>query len=297
MMTQSHVAIGLLFAARSGKRAAIVGAIIGGITPDFGMVPMMLVSYFLLGQDMGQIWETTYYSVPWWTIDQITNSAPLYTILLTAALLAGRRVTHWWPGFLSAFALTGLLHVAFDFLTHASDGHIHFWPLSDFIFASPEAVLYIQKVWVRKNPAIPTHAEMGIELSRNKMKKERYFAKTLPSLKKAIEAKVEKDFEEKMKKEIEEKKEEEAEKKGEDEDKNFEEKKEATRKGKALNDAKKEDKEKLHSNMDKAFDDIRAELARLKSKDTLDEYLRRWSKTVEKTMLNHLEVKEKRLKR
>ena len=137
MMTQSHVAIGLLFAARSGKRAAIAGAIFGGVTPDFGMVPMMLVSYFLLGQDMGQIWETTYYSVPWWTIDQLTNSAPLYTILLTAALLAGRRVTHWWPGFVSAFALTGLLHVAFDFLTHASDGHIHFWPLSDFIFASP----------------------------------------------------------------------------------------------------------------------------------------------------------------
>jgi len=137
MMTQTHVAIGLLFAARTGKRAAITGAILGGIAPDFGMVPMMLVSYFLLGQDMGQIWDTTFYSFPWWTIDQITNSAPLYLVLLGAGVLAGRQTGHWWPQFLAAFALTALLHVGFDFLTHASDGHIHFWPLSDFIFASP----------------------------------------------------------------------------------------------------------------------------------------------------------------
>ena len=31
----------------------------------------------------------------------------------------------------------------------------------DVIFASPEAVLYIREVWVKKNPMIPTHAAVG----------------------------------------------------------------------------------------------------------------------------------------
>ena len=138
MLTQSHVAIALLVAARSGKRAAITGAILGGITPDFFMVPMVLISRFVLRQDMGQIWNETFYAAPWWTIDQIANSAPLYVGLMLTGLLASRR---WrksiWPPFLAAFALAGLLHVVFDFLTHASDGHIHFWPLSDYVFRSP----------------------------------------------------------------------------------------------------------------------------------------------------------------
>ena len=137
MLTQSHIAIGLLLAAKSGRRAAITGAILGGIAPDFSMVPMMLVSYFLLGQDMEQIWSLTFYSAPWWTIDQITNSAPLYAVIAAVSAFAMRGNAHWFPRFTLAFSLTALLHVGFDFLTHASDGHIHFWPLTDFVFASP----------------------------------------------------------------------------------------------------------------------------------------------------------------
>ena len=137
MMSQSHIAIGLLVAARSGRKAAITGAILGGLTPDFFMVPMFLISRFVLGQDMSQIWNVTFYSVPWWTIDQIANSGPLYAVLLGFGFVMARRTEHWWPRFLMAFSLTALLHVVFDFLTHASDGHIHFWPLSDFVFKSP----------------------------------------------------------------------------------------------------------------------------------------------------------------
>ena len=86
-MTQSHIAIGLLIAAKSGRRAAITGAILGGIAPDFMMVPMVLISSFVLGQDMGQIWSTTYYGVPWWNIDQIANSGPLYALLAGISVL------------------------------------------------------------------------------------------------------------------------------------------------------------------------------------------------------------------
>lgn len=137
MLTQTHIAIGLLVAARRGRRAAITGAILGGMAPDISMVPMMLVSYFLLGQGMDQIWSETFYSAPWWTIDQITNSAPLYAVLTALGAVLVSRTKHWGPRFLLAFSLTALLHVGFDFVTHATDGHIHLWPFSDFIFASP----------------------------------------------------------------------------------------------------------------------------------------------------------------
>ena len=137
MLTQSHIAIGLLIAAKSGRRAAITGAILGGIAPDISMLPMMLVSSLMLGQSMEQIWSVTYYSAPWWTIDQISNSAPLYAVFAAVSALLVRRSDHWAPRFMLAFSLTALLHVGFDLLTHASDGHIHFWPLTDFVFASP----------------------------------------------------------------------------------------------------------------------------------------------------------------
>lgn len=138
MMTQSHIAIGLLVAGRPGRKAAITGALIGGIVPDFFMVPMILISRFVLGQDMGTIWDETYYSAPWWTLDQIANSAPLYAVVLVLGLTAGRRLgSAWWPRFLTALSLSALLHVVLDFFTHASDGHCHFWPLSDFVFNSP----------------------------------------------------------------------------------------------------------------------------------------------------------------
>ena len=41
----------------------------------------------------------------------------------------------------------------------------------DGMIANPEAASLIQEAWVRKNPFIPTHAAVGIRISRNKMRK------------------------------------------------------------------------------------------------------------------------------
>ena len=57
----------------------------------------------------------------------------------------------------------------------------------DCVLANPEAVLFIQEVWVRKNPFIPTHSAVGVRISRNAMQKERTQARTLPALKYAME--------------------------------------------------------------------------------------------------------------
>ena len=114
----------------------------------------------------------------------------------------------------------------------------------DVIFASPEAVLYIQRVWVKKNMAIPTHAAVGVEISRNAMRRERLFAKTLAPLKKAIESKNEEDI--KRRQEEEEKEEKREEEKEEskketqtEEDAENKRKKREKRKEKELNEGKR----------------------------------------------------------
>ena len=60
----------------------------------------------------------------------------------------------------------------------------------DGAIANPEAAVFIQEVWVKKNPFIPTHAAIGIRITRNAMKKEKTHARTLPTLKKAMEDKI-----------------------------------------------------------------------------------------------------------
>ena len=71
----------------------------------------------------------------------------------------------------------------------------------DGVIANPQAVLFIQEVWVRKNPFIPTHAAVGVRISRNAMQKEKTQARTLPPLKYAMEGKLKEELAKKGKEE------------------------------------------------------------------------------------------------
>ena len=75
-------------------------------------------------------------------------------------------------------------------------------------------------------------------------------------------------------------------------DEENEKKKKENQKDKDLNEAKKENKEELHRKMDEAFESIKTQPQRLKGKRTMDEYLKVWSKTVEHTMLKHMQIDE-----
>ena len=116
-----------------------------------------------------------------------------------------------------------------------------------------------------KKPYIPTHAAMGLRITRNAMRREKTQARTLPPLKKAMD--------EKIRKELAAKKENEKMKEGDTE----REKDMTKEEGDADNDkdfaeAKKIDKAKLHETMDQEFDNIKEKLSKLSGKATLDEY-------------------------
>ena len=108
-------------------------------------------------------------------------------------------------------------------------------------------------VWIRRNPMIPTHAAVGIKLSRNAMRSDRSYARTLPSLKTQNQDKIKKEFE------------------------NLEDEKE-------LADKTKEDKERLHTKMDEVFEGVKEKMSTLLKKKDLAEYWKTFSMTVEKSM-------------
>ena len=77
-----------------------------------------------------EIWDILYFQPQWQTFFDIFNAIPL---LLIGFVLCWKFNRHHG----SALFASMLLHCAFDLPLHHDDGHRHFWPLTDFRFASP----------------------------------------------------------------------------------------------------------------------------------------------------------------
>ena len=154
--------------------------VVGALLPDISLFVMFGYAQ-LTGVPNEIIWSEMYYSDFWQNLGGITNSAPIF---LSTALLAWYAInkqrsakellsksgvstaaTHiksnWGFGFL-AVSLAALLHVAMDLPLHHDDGHPHFWPFSDWIFASPVSYwdsTHYAKFWV------PIECLLGLTLS------------------------------------------------------------------------------------------------------------------------------------
>ena len=102
-----------------------------------------------------------------------------------------------------------------------------------------------------KNPAIPTHSGVGIQLSRNAMQKNRTYARTLPALKYFNEQRI----------------------RGQLKDQKDE---------KASFEAKKEDEIRLHRRMDEAIEDENEMMCKLAKLESLDEVWKKFSEIVRK---------------
>jgi len=143
MNTQTHVIIGALLTGKSMSRLAWAGAL-GGVIPD---VPMYIAigGLSLQGYSLEKIFDEFYWN-RWW---QIANAighnfliwgslAAVSGILLSRsnsfvkAFNAGSGVS-W----IFALSISALIHSIIDFLVHRDDGHMHFWPLTEWRFQSP----------------------------------------------------------------------------------------------------------------------------------------------------------------
>lgn len=122
--------IGLAVAGKPGGGKINAAALLGGFMPDFMLYALILHARFWQGHDLKTIFDTLYFSPLWESLLAPGNSFALWGILLAGAL--------WFKKpWMKAFALAGFVHLLFDLPVHHDDAHMHFWPLTDWVFISP----------------------------------------------------------------------------------------------------------------------------------------------------------------
>lgn len=129
MNTPTHLIINVAVLTRQGQVAVNLAVIAGALIPDLSIYVLFVWSK-LAGIPEMTVWREIYWQEPWQTFGAISNSIPLYLTLIGIGFLIKKPI--FWM-----FALSALLHLAFDFPFHADDAHRHFWPISDWRFHSP----------------------------------------------------------------------------------------------------------------------------------------------------------------
>jgi len=131
MTTQSHAILNIALLSKRGKPHLHSYAFLGAVIPDIPIFIFFAVETSFLQTSQRELWSTRYFMEAWQNFFDVFNAVPFILILIGIGyyLMRSERVT--------IVAWSMLIHCSFDFLTHHDDGHHHFFPLSDFIFASP----------------------------------------------------------------------------------------------------------------------------------------------------------------
>ena len=129
MNTPAHLILGLAAFGKPGRPRVTAAALAGSLIPDLSLY-VLAGGALALGETPERVFRELYYSDAWQAVFRIDNSFLIWTTVLAVGL--SRR-----SGWAIAFAGAGLLHLATDFPLHHDDGRAHFWPLTDWIFASP----------------------------------------------------------------------------------------------------------------------------------------------------------------
>lgn len=130
MNTPAHLLIGLALCSRRSVPKSGRAAALGSLMPDLSLYVMAGVSLYVLQISPSRVFNELYFSDAWQTVFAIDNSFLLWGLGIAVALA----LRNW---LFLAFASAGFLHVATDFPLHNDDARPHFWPVSDWVFASP----------------------------------------------------------------------------------------------------------------------------------------------------------------
>jgi len=127
--TPAHAIVNLLLFRKSARETHTMAIVAGALLPD---VPMFIFYLWARLQGLSErvIWRDGYFDAGWQAVFDAFHSFPLLGL---AWLLAWRARMQA----LCVFFASMFMHSLFDFPLHHDDAHRHFWPLSDFQFASP----------------------------------------------------------------------------------------------------------------------------------------------------------------
>jgi hypothetical protein len=130
MNTPAHLIFAAAAFADPARRKVTAAALAGGLAPDLSLYLMVGTSLYLLDIPAREVFGQLYFSPAWQQVFAVDNSFVVWGVLLALAMRLRAPA-------LTAFAGAGLLHLAFDFPLHHDDARRHFWPLTDWAFASP----------------------------------------------------------------------------------------------------------------------------------------------------------------
>ncbi|GBF25397.1 hypothetical protein MnTg02_00428 [bacterium MnTg02] len=130
MNTPTHLLISIALLAKPDAPRRNMAVIFGALIPDLSIYVLFVWAKLVAQVPEQEIWRHLYWQEPWQTLSGLSNSFPLYAMLVALGVWRG------WT-LLAIFGASALLHLAFDFPFHASDAHRHFWPFSDWRFHSP----------------------------------------------------------------------------------------------------------------------------------------------------------------
>ena len=129
MNTPAHVVINLLVLSGKGNHRRNATIVAGALIPDLVII-LFYGWHKLIGTVESQIWSVEYYRPLWQAWIDGFNSIPL--ILLAMLFCWKTKKT-----LLTILFASMLLHTFGDLPLHHDDGHAHFYPFSDWRFASP----------------------------------------------------------------------------------------------------------------------------------------------------------------
>ena len=130
MNTPAHLIFAAAAFARPGQRKVNAAAVAGGLLPDLSLYLLAGFALYVQGIPAQVVFGQLYFSDAWQAVFAIDHSLPLWSLGLLVTL--GLRSAAG-----TAFAGSGLLHAAVDFLLHHDDARRQLWPLSDWMFRSP----------------------------------------------------------------------------------------------------------------------------------------------------------------
>ncbi|RMH17821.1 MAG: hypothetical protein D6696_14700 [Acidobacteria bacterium] len=129
MNTPAHAVVNLLLLSRRRRPEELAPITAGAVLPDLAMV-VFYACQKAAGTAERVIWSERYFAPAWQSFFDLWNSLPLIAVGLLVARWLGRR--RW----ALLFASMGL-HALEDLPLHHDDAHRHFFPFSDWRFASP----------------------------------------------------------------------------------------------------------------------------------------------------------------
>ncbi len=130
MVTPTHMIVGAALFARRGRAGSLWAALAGGLLPDIPLILMTLYATRISGVPQREVFGTLYFSDTWQRVFSIDHGILFWVALCLVAF-------RYRAGLFMTFAGAGLAHALLDFVTHSSDARPQFWPLTNWIFASP----------------------------------------------------------------------------------------------------------------------------------------------------------------